>query len=1024
MTPRSLLRRLAGVKPRTPLRGRIEGISGGFAFGSAVDRARPELPAKVEFVLDGQSVGTATATIARMEEAAAAPSGYLCGFVFDLRPHLDRRTRATLELRDPATGVTFGGDAVVFDLRGTSGQLDMCDGIDVLGWATPHSSDADDAEIEIRVDGQPIGRVRTDRPRPDIWHAGATSRHTGFRFAMPARFHDGRVHEVMAHAAGSGTALQELPLKFQAQTRAYIDAVDAHHVSGWIVNLLAPAGAVRFDVWINGRCVEKSVRPDLHREDVERALFDKAVEGHPIGFDLRWKDPVAWPPEGNVIELRVPGSPEALHGPIQVLEPARVLDVLQVLAARLIDDADLARRFGPALRGAARAQLAQAAEAVRMKGSTALLVAEPPATSANEPVDVIVPVYRGREETLACLHSVLDAMADGPAMELVVIFDAGPDLGLKADLRTLASQRSFTLIENESNLGFVATVNKGMRLHPRRDVVLLNADTVVARGWLRRLRDAALSAPDVATATPLSNRATIFSLPRTCVDNDMPLGLDAGALDALCAEHNPQWRVEVPTAMGFCMYIRRAALADVGNFDETRWAMGYGEENDFSLRALARGWRHLAACDVFVEHHGAVSFGDDKPRRVAENLAKLNAIYPDYPRRIERFIAADPIALARGRVNMALLRRLSPSWVLFVSHGLGGGTDIAIRDLRLRHEAEGRRVLLLRSSADERMELVPLVKPHDETLIAEYPRDTPIAALAAQLATLSISEVHMHHTIGFPAGIWQLPALLGVPFEATLHDFYAICPRIRMIDAGGTYCAEPEVSICEACVKSPALDQDVQRQFVAAGASVAQWRRVNAGHLAKATRVSAPSRDAAARLARHLPGVDVRAAPHVEPADRAAAQRPAAPGPLRRVAVIGAIGPHKGVELLLETATLAERMGLALEFVVVGYTSCDEAFANLTNVEITGRYAQADLPRLLAASRCGAALFLSIWPETYSYTLSEAWRAGMLPVALDIGAQAERIREQGQGVLLPFPATAREVVSQLCKLMPADGARQ
>ena len=106
-------------------------------------------------------------------------------------------------------------------------------------------------------------------------------------------------------------------------------------------------------------------------------------------------------------------------------------------------------------------------------------------------------------------------------------------------------------------------------------------------------------------------------------------------------------------------------------------------------------------------------------------------------------------------------------------------------------------------------------------------------------------------------------------------------------------------------------------------------------------------------------------------------------------------------------------MDLPLRFVIVGYTNPDEDFAALDNVEIMGRYRQDDLPRLLAGSQCGAALFLSVWPETYSYTLSEAWRAGLLPVALDIGAQAERIREQGHGVLIPFPATAREVVEAL-----------
>ena len=1017
MSLRSLLRRKAALEATSTLTGGIEGVCGGIAWGVAVQRGAPVSAAAVELRLADRPLARLLPDIIRPEYAAATAAGVACGFAFDLRPHLAGARRGRLTLHDAASGVMLG-EALELDLDGGSGRLDMADGIDVLGWAAPHGCDARDIEIEVCVDGAACGRVRTGRPRPDLFLAGAALPRAGFRFALPARFHDGQLHRVTACIAATGAPLRGGPIEFRARTRTYLDNVDEQRIGGWIANLDAPDGAVRFDLWVNGRCVERGVTPHLRREDVEVALFGGPQAVCPIGFDLQCKDRIDWLPEGNTVELRVPGCDDALHGPVSVLEPGQVLACLEAAGSALLaGDARALQGFEPAVRAAAREQLALAAAELRRRGPAPLLVAGPRAHDDAAPVDIIVPVYKGREETLACLASVLAALPGGPAAELVVIHDAGPDLALKADLQALEAKHGFTLIENEANLGFVATVNKGMRLHPLRDVVLLNADTVVPRGWLQRLRAAALSAPDIATATPLSNRATIFSLPRTCVDNELPLGLTVHELDTLCAELNPQFRADVPTAMGFCMYIRRAALVDTGLFDEARWAQGYGEENDFSLRALARGWRHVAACDVFVEHHGAVSFGAEKPRRVQENLAKLNALYPDYPRRIERWIEADPIAPARARVNAALLARLAPEWVLFVSHGMGGGTDVAIRDLSRAHRREGRQVLLLRSADGDRMELLPLIEPHDETLITELPRDTPIADVARLLAPLKITRLHLHHAIGFDPAVWDLPALLGVPWEATLHDYYSACPRVTMIDASGRFCGEPDVAVCEGCVKAaPRLERAVRRQLDAAGGSVAGWRARHAARLAAAARVAAPSRDASARLARLLPGLNVACLPHDEPAGAAMAR----PGPLDRIAIIGAIGRHKGVELLLATATLAERMGLPLRFVVVGFTNDDEAFAALGNVEITGPYRQEELPRLLAAAGCGAALFLSVWPETYSYTLSEAWRAGMLPVALDIGAQAERIRERGDGVLIPFPATAREVVTTLLDLETAS----
>lgn len=993
------------------MRGRLEGVCRGVAWGWAISRAAPEAPATVELLLDGQPLGRAETLVVRPDHSGAVASGHRCGFTFDLRPHLRGRARGVLSLRDALTGVPFGADGgLAFDLDGGNGALDRSEGIDVVGWVSPHGLGTAPLALEILVDGRVAGIAMPDQPRPDLQRAGALLLRTGFRFGMPAAFLDGEPHQVTARVRATGQPLQAEPVEFRARVVGFVDRADEQRVSGWVMNLLDPLSPVRFDLWVDGERHRRGVMPEGRREDVERSLLGKDGAAGPIGFDIALSGTRPWRPEGHRVELRVPGHDDLLLEPVQEVPARAVVGVMEALSARLMTDPALGRDFSSAARRAARDSLAAALDQLRQRGAGAQLVNDQQPQDPAAPVDVIMPVYKGREETLACLQSVLAAMDDGPAMQLIVIHDHGPDLALANDLRRLAAEGRFQLLENERNLGFVATVNRGMRLHPGRDVVLLNSDTVVPRDWLRRLRDAAWSAPNVATVTPLSNRATIFSLPRTCVDNDMPAGLDVHAIDAIAAARNPGVRAEVPTAMGYCMYIRRDALLDVGYFDEERWAQGYAEENDFSVRALARGWCHLAACDLFVEHHGSVSFGDEKPRRVQENLARLNALYPDYPARIERFIELDPIAPARARINMVLLKRLSPSWLLFISHGLGGGTDTAIDDLRQRHAREGRSVLLLRSTPSGRMELLPLVKPHDTTLVTEYPESTPLELIALQLRELDIGGVHVHHDLGFAGDIWQLPKLLGLPFEVTLHDYHAVCPRVTMIDGSGQYCGDPEVAVCERCVKTmPRLDRMAQQQLMQAGGSVAGWRRFHIERLQAATRVVAPSQDATARLARHLPGVSVLCEPHPE----AATPVPAHRGNPQRIAVIGAIGPHKGVDLLHDTAALAQQLGLPLHFVVIGYTSREDDFALLDNVEITGRYRAEDLPRLLETSDCGTALFLSVWPETFSYTLSEAWRAGLRPLALDIGAQAERIRERGDGRLIPFPATPRSVLQAL-----------
>jgi O-antigen biosynthesis protein len=267
-------------------------------------------------------------------------------------------------------------------------------------------------------------------------------------------------------------------------------------------------------------------------------------------------------------------------------------------------------------------------------------------------IDVIVPVYDGVEQTRRCLESVRRSSSRA-SFELVVVDDASPRPQIGAELDALAREGHITLLRNAQNEGFVRSVNRGMALHPERDVVLLNSDTEVANDWLDRLAAAALSADDVATVTPFSNNATICSYPFEGWSEGVPGTLGLAALDRVFAETNRGKRADIPTAVGFCMYIRRACLDRVGAFDAERFGRGYGEENDFCLRAAAAGWRHLIAADVFVFHEGAVSFSEGRARQLAAASAALLERHPGYTALVQEFIARDPLAPLRAAIDPA-----------------------------------------------------------------------------------------------------------------------------------------------------------------------------------------------------------------------------------------------------------------------------------------------------------------------------------------------------------------------------------
>ena len=158
-----------------------------------------------------------------------------------------------------------------------------------------------------------------------------------------------------------------------------------------------------------------------------------------------------------------------------------------------------------------------------------------------------------------------------------------------------------------------------MTLHPKRDVLLLNSDTEVHGNWLDRLRAAALRFNRNATVTPLSNNAEICSYPYLGENNRQQLEVDDETLDRLASIANDQIELEIPTGVGFCMYVRRTCLDMIGLFDVEKFGHGYGEENDLCRRAVAAGWRNILASDVFVRHYGGISFGESKNERVSRN---------------------------------------------------------------------------------------------------------------------------------------------------------------------------------------------------------------------------------------------------------------------------------------------------------------------------------------------------------------------------------------------------------------------
>lgn len=280
----------------------------------------------------------------------------------------------------------------------------------------------------------------------------------------------------------------------------------------------------------------------------------------------------------------------------------------------------------------------------------------------KKPVHIVMPVYNGYDYLKQCVESVF-RYTDLTVHTLVMVDDKSTDQRVTTYLQRLQKERNGRKIEilfHASNMGFVKTINKGMKLSPA-DVIILNSDTVVTRNWVDKLQRAAYAKPRVATATPLSNYMTINGIPRPFQYNPVPGGLDIHAFAAFVESVSLRYYPEIPAGVGFCMYIKEGVLRQFDYFDETKFEKGYAEETDFCMRTLKKGFLHVIDDATYIYHVGGVSFESvqdpelikDKNLMIERNLETLRTLHPEYSLLVEKALH-ETLAPLHNYLNLRL----------------------------------------------------------------------------------------------------------------------------------------------------------------------------------------------------------------------------------------------------------------------------------------------------------------------------------------------------------------------------------
>jgi glycosyltransferase involved in cell wall biosynthesis len=303
---------------------------------------------------------------------------------------------------------------------------------------------------------------------------------------------------------------------------------------------------------------------------------------------------------------------------------------------------------------------------------------------------------------------------------------------------------------------------------------------------------------------------------------------------------------------------------------------------------------------------------------------------------------------------------------------------------------EGIRPILLRPASPD---AIRVTDPDGRFPNLRFTLPTDLPALARLLHGDRPTAIEVHHLLGHHHAVLTLADRLAVPLAFHLHDYAMLCPRITLMGRDGRYCGEPDLTACEDCVADLG---DRTGEAI----SVAALRHRSRRELAGAT-IAVPSPDMARRLRRHFADLRPAVLPPEDDADLPAMMSSAA-NAAARVCVVGGLSGEKGYDILLACARDAAARRLPLEFTLVGHTADDARLLATGRVFVTGPYDDGNVVALIRAQHAGLGWLPSVWPETWCFTLSHLWRAGLAVAAFDIGAPAERIRATSRGWLMPL----------------------
>ncbi|MGF6933090.1 GT2 family glycosyltransferase/glycosyltransferase involved in cell wall biosynthesis [Paraburkholderia sp. UCT70] len=648
-----------------------------------------------------------------------------------------------------------------------------------------------------------------------------------------------------------------------------------------------------------------------------------------------------------------------------------------------------------------------------------------PTFDENNPIDIIIPIYNGYDY----LQPLFDSIVKNSTIRyrLIVVNDCSPDHRIAKFIELFGiSNPSVELIflENESNLGFVRSVNKAVA-YTNNNFVILNTDTEVPPGWLERLMYPIFEMSDVASTTPFTNSGTIFSFPTYLKDNVIFEGLCVEEIDRYFKDVNfEKTHIAIPTGVGFCMGVNKSLVDKIGMFDEV-FGKGYGEENDWCQRAISEGYKNVHVTNLFVYHkHGGSFASETKRKLIEENFKILIARHPLYEKHIHAAIGENKLDFLR---RLLVLKVLSDSRTshLILDHSLGGGANQYSEQKISNHLAAGDVVCSVKFDFKQTKQYLIEFRFAEESSIF---KSVDIDSLYEFISIFNFKNIFVNSLVSFNEVGRHLDKIASlkkrhgknVKLTVPMHDFFPVCPSYTLLDETATYCAVPRnLRKCSKCLK----ESDGDFKTFENSEDIQDWREKWGTVLRLSDEVlcfSNSSKDILLK-AYEVPSEKTNIVPHDISGRYGNIYVPRENPSELRVGILGAINEAKGASIVRKLVEDFDQQSCPVKVILIGEIS---AWFSSPSFEVTGRYNAADLQDIVLQKKIDVFLIPSVWPETFSYTTDEIMQMGYPLIVFDLGAPAERVRNYELGEVVEINELHDVLITHAKKLGIADGTKE